>query len=255
MWAAGYFPTHLVAKTKCVPETAEPGAASRLGSDGILLGTTVAISGAGADPGQGYYNSRAAAFLMTVLNVRLGWWLGNPAGLKASASHFRPRLHAGRVVRNHHLPRALSSTSRCRYIIVCDAEQDQDLAFGGISTAIRMCRTDFGAEIRIDLSQIERKPDNKPENFSGCHYAIGAIGYAEGTTGTLVYLKSSLTGDEPADVLGYHNQVPLFPHESTADQWSDESQFESYRALGYHIANEALAPIGKAASRHDFFGP
>jgi hypothetical protein len=63
--------------------------------------------------------------------------------------------------------------------------------------------------------------------------------------GTLVYLKSSVTGDEPADVLGYHKQVPRFPHESTADQWFDESQFESYRRLGMHIATNALSG-GKA---------
>jgi hypothetical protein len=46
--------------------------------------------------------------------------------------------------------------------------------------------------------------------------------------------------DEPADVLGYHKKVAQFPRESTADRWFDESQFESYRALGYHIADKAL---------------
>jgi hypothetical protein len=120
-----------------------------------------------------------------------------------------------------------------------------------------MCRTDFGAKIDIDLSQLARKPDNKPENFSGCHYAVGDILYADGTAGKLVYLKSSLTGDEPADVLGYHNQVAQFPHESTADQWFDESQFESYRALGYHIADKAVgdgrAPLSAAKTKQDFF--
>jgi len=31
-----------------------------------------------------------------------------------------------------------------------------------------------------------------------------------------------------------------FPHQSTGDQWFDESQFESYRALGYHIAKSSM---------------
>lgn len=31
-----------------------------------------------------------------------------------------------------------------------------------------------------------------------------------------------------------------FPRQSTGDQWFDESQFESYRALGYHAAHETL---------------
>ena len=42
-------------------------------------------------------------------------------------------------------------------------------------------------------------------------------------------------GDDPAppmDVGNYASSSPTFPHESTADQWFGESQFESYRALG-----------------------
>ena len=44
-----------------------------------------------------------------------------------------------------------------------------------------------------------------------------------------------MTGDEPEDVLSYHTQHPVFPHDSTADQFFDETQFESYRRLGEHI--------------------
>ena len=274
----GYYPTQLVAKTKYEPETgADAATALRFTNDGIMLGTTVAISGAAANPNQGYHTSTAVAFLMSVFDVRLGWWLGNPAGPKASSNG--PIFGLG-----YTLAELFGTTSadsafvnlsdgghfenmglyelvrrKCRYIIACDAEQDEELGFGGLSTVIRMCRTDFGAEINISLSQIARKPDNKPENFSGCHYAVGDITYADGTTGSLVYLKSSLTGnDEPADVLGYHSAVPQFPHESTADQWFDESQFESYRALGYHIADKALgdgrAPLSAAKTKQDFFG-
>jgi hypothetical protein len=58
--------------------------------------------------------------------------------------------------------------------------------------------------------------------------------------GILVYLKASLTGDEPSDVLAYADQYALFPHESTANQFFTESQFESYRALGFHIVREVF---------------
>jgi hypothetical protein len=51
-----------------------------------------------------------------------------------------------------------------------------------------------------------------------------------------VYVKPSLTGDEPADVLHYAVAHPDFPHQTTADQFFSESQFESYRALGLHVA-------------------
>ncbi len=39
-------------------------------------------------------------------------------------------------------------------------------------------------------------------------------------------------------MLNYAAQNPSFPHQSTADQWFDESQFESYRRLGFHVVEE-----------------
>lgn len=50
---------------------------------GISLGTAVTISGAAATPNMGYHSSLAVTFLMALFNVRLGWWLGNPAEVTA----------------------------------------------------------------------------------------------------------------------------------------------------------------------------
>jgi hypothetical protein len=58
--------------------------------------------------------------------------------------------------------------------------------------------------------------------------------------GKLVYIKTSLTGEEPDDVLEYAARFAEFPHQSTGDQWFDESQFESYRKLGYHIGMQTF---------------
>jgi hypothetical protein len=55
--------------------------------------------------------------------------------------------------------------------------------------------------------------------------------------GTLIYIKPSLNGDEPADVGHYASTDPSFPHQPTADQFFDETQFESYRRLGIHIVD------------------
>jgi hypothetical protein len=63
----------------------------------------------------------------------------------------------------------------------------------------------------------------------------------EGEPGVFVYLKSSLTGDESPDVLNYQTEHSTFPHESTADQWFTESQFESYRRLGQHVVEMLFA--------------
>ncbi len=61
--------------------------------------------------------------------------------------------------------------------------------------------------------------------------------------GTLLYVKPALTGTEPADVLNYAARETGFPHQSTADQWFDETRFESYRKLGQHIAHAVFAPV------------
>ena len=43
------------------------------------------------------------------------------------------------------------------------------------------------------------------------------------------------------DVCHYANTHTSFPHESTADQWFDETQFESYRQLGLKTGRSIFA--------------
>lgn len=132
---------------------------------------------------------------------------------------------------------------RCRYIIVGDAEQDPEHAFEGLAFLIRSARVELGARIDIDLSDL--RLDDKGETRR--HFAVGRITYAGESEpgGTLLYLKSSITGSESVDVAGYRSGHPKFPHETTADQFFDEAQFESYRSLGYTIASEALECLGE----------
>ena len=49
--------------------------------------------------------------------------------------------------------------------------------------------------------------------------------------------------DVPADVLGYKDRYPAFPHQTTADQFFDEEQFEAYRELGYRIGRQAFEAV------------
>ena len=64
-----------------------------------------------------------------------------------------------------------------------------------------------------------------------------------------MYLKSSLTGDEPGDVLNYKKEDAPFPHDTTLNQWFTESQFESYRRLGHHAAMATFQP-GRSSRLH-----
>jgi hypothetical protein len=133
---------------------------------------------------------------------------------------------------------------RCRFIVASDAEEDHAFGFGGLGNAIEKCRSDFGIDIDIDVEPIRRRSE---VGHSQWHCAVGRIYYSrvdrEGRDGILVYIKSSLTGDEPTDALRYAAANPEFPHQSTGDQWFDESQFESYRVLGYHIAQNVFGPV------------
>jgi hypothetical protein len=225
---------------------------------GIGLGTAVAISGAAASPNMGYHSSPAATFLMTMFNARLGWWMGNPRdkhnwlrssprrgllyflnelfGMTNDRTHF-VNLSDGGHFENLGIYELVRR--RCRYIVACDAEQDDAFSFSGLGNAIRKCRTDLGTEISVRATRIR---PTTGDGHSSLHCVVGGISYPNGESGTLLYLKASITGDEPADVLEYKSRQPSFPHHSTmADQFFDESQFESYRKLGAHVAEAAFA--------------
>ncbi len=130
---------------------------------------------------------------------------------------------------------------RCKVIIACDAEQDASVSFGSFTEALRHAYVDMGIDVDIDLTMIRPDPAT---GMSRSHCAVGRIRYPDrlDQESYLVYLKNSLTGDEPEPVLNYKTSAPAFPHESTADQFFDDAQFESYRALGVHLAEHTFGP-------------
>src|SRR5262249_39415934 len=80
--------------------------------------------------------------------------------------------------------------------------------------------------------------------YSWRHAALARVQYADAPDRPtwLVYVKATMTGDEPLDVLQYHHENPAFPHQTTGDQFFDEPQGESYRKLGEHVALTLFAP-------------
>lgn len=142
---------------------------------------------------------------------------------------------------------------RLKHVLLVDAEADPRFQYDGLANLVRMARIDFGATITfLDEAEIAKAvaPTHRalfakphplaPEGWSRAHAALARVDYADGSRGCLLYLKASLTGDEPQDVLTYHGQHEDFPHETTADQFFDQAQWESYRALGEHIAEKAF---------------
>jgi hypothetical protein len=53
----------------------------------------------------------------------------------------------------------------------------------------------------------------------------------------LIYIKAGITGEEPPDIHQYSLTHKDFPHETTANQFFNEAQFESYRHLGSFIVD------------------
>ena len=132
---------------------------------------------------------------------------------------------------------------RCHYILVSDAGCDEKMEFQDLGNAIRKIRIDLGIDIDITVEPLRLSDQHR----SGVHYAVGAIRYSrvdpDAPDGILIYLRPSLSGDEPVDVLEYAAHHDQFPHEPTSDQFFDESQFESYRRLGEHVAEEVFARV------------
>lgn len=287
----GYVPTNRYASPpikRAIPTpTAIYAAPSRKPTPGgINMATAAALSGAAFSPNWGYHTNPATAFLMTTFNARLGWWLRNPRRSKIAGwgdpetakyderERPSPRFAAFQLIQE--LFGAVNDTRefvyltdgghfdnmglyelvrrRCRYIVVCDAEEDADYHFGGIATAIRLCRVDFGVDIELDLAPLRPQMDAQlGYAVSKQHFVLGKIRYPEQASkkdGVVLYIKSSLTGEkpvygritglpaEPGDIVNHKLCHGAFPHDTTVNQWFDEQTFESYRHLGLHILDE-----------------
>jgi hypothetical protein len=239
---------------------------------GITLGTALAISGALANPNQGYNSSTLVAFIMTLFNLRLGWWLGNPSRYGERTWDRPGPIHAALPLFNE----ALGTTNetyayvnlsdgghfdnlglyemvlrRCRHIVVVDAGCDNAYVFEDLGNALRKIRIDLG--IPIDI----RAVSPKKEGACASYYALGTIRYSQrdgpGSDGALLYIKPTLCGLEPADVTHYAASHPDFPHEPNTDQWFSESQMESYRALGFHAVTTICHGTTESQTIAEFF--
>jgi len=233
----------------------------------LTLGTAMAISGAAVSPSMGYNSSPGVAFLMALFNVRLGWWLANPRGDNPYYSAVKPTnalrpffmemfgltseterwvyLTDGGHFENLGLYEMVRR--RCRVIVVSDAGCDPDYSFEDLGNALRKIWIDLG--VRIDLHGLDllkkRFKERPTPAEQAPYWAIGDIRYGEADggeakDGLLLYFKSGLHGTEPMGVLSYAIAHATFPHETTLNQFFSESQFESYRALGYEIAGRAF---------------
>ena len=243
--------------------------ASEYGSDGggrgtgLSLGMALAVSGAAASPAMGIYSTKARAFLLTLANARLGLWFGNPSSAR-TWQRSEPPLGVGPLSREllglttNENPYVYLSDGghyenlgvyemvarRCHLVVVSDAGCDPGYTFDDLANAVRRIRLDLGILIQFPPMEISREGQGR----GNPHAALGVIKYSAvdgpgAPDGILLYLKATLSGDEPVDVINFATADPLFPHDSTGNQFFSEARFESYRALGFHTVL-SMAPDG-----------
>lgn len=221
----------------------------------------MAISGAAAAPNRGVTTVKSLVFIMTLLNIRLGYWLPNPriGGDPSWLERLKLRRGPGpKYVLKEALGRVDERADfvnvsdgghienlgiyellrrRCSVIVAVDGAADPSMSFNSLVKLQLYARLDMGIEIEIDLGPVRKNA----EGLSERRWAWGRIVYGPGEVGHLLYIKASVTGEELEYVRAYRASHPTFPHESTANQFFSETQFEAYRALGYQIGEEALA--------------
>lgn len=171
---------------------------------------------------------------------------------------------------------------RLPLIVVVDAEADPDYRFEGLGNLVRKARTDFGAIVKFvdvekppDLAHLalgplkmlrgvqgtetvrgtaESRADRSSSEYQHqahppfAQAALARIRYGDGATpdSLLVYLKPTIRGDEPVDIFNYRVANPDFPQQTTADQFFDDAQWESYRQLGWLAADRVFGDTGFA---------
>lgn len=238
--------------------------------DETKLARAMTISGAAASSAAGKYTKGWWSFVMTLVNARLGYWMENPRSYRGAsvalsgeggpappaavrehrtrgfwlgyllrevtgAVHDRTRLvhlsDGGHTGDNLGLMPLIQR--RCRTIVVSDAEADAGYGFGSFVHAVRMAQVEENTSIEIDLEPLRPRAarEGHPRRAVAT-VAVGKVRYPDAPEGTIVYFKATVPSGVPVHVAAYETAHPAFPHESTADQFFDDAQFESYRALG-----------------------
>ena len=237
----------------------------------LTLPTAVAISGSvnhqqSGLGGVGLALNPLVSLLKVLLNLRMGYWVPHPRSADQSRRphHFRPGLgealalgrdedddflllEDGGYFDNLGLYELLRR--RLGLILVCDAGAGARLS--DLHRVLRLAELDFGARVAFDgaedyLAVVPSEPTAFPDGtrFAERAHLVGRVDYADGGTGTLVYLKSALVPDMAFAEVGFGGRRAGFPRESTVDQFFDEEQFDAHRRLGCELARRMIEATG-----------
>ncbi len=223
----------------------------------LTLASAMAISAAAVSSNMGSVSIRALTPTLALLNLRLGYWFRNPLieskstnplflfkemfGRLTNADKWLYLTDGGHI---ENLGVYALLKRRCSFILAVDAEADPQMTFAALAKLERYARIDLGCRINLYWQAVAdahvkatAAGYSTTSGTTGPHCAIGEIIYQDGGKGILLYVKSSLSGDENNYVRDYARRHSTFPDETTGDQFFKEEQFEAYRALGFHATH------------------
>jgi len=248
---------------------------SKLGDGQFTLATAVAASGAAASPhagvaGRGITRNPLVSLLLSLTNVRLGYWVRNPRASQTPKTWhkwFPPNLLAPGIRQGlfgsgttenaffieltdggHFDNTGLYELIRRRVRIIVLSQGSQDLGFSmdDLANAMERVRVDFGVHIRF-TSDTYPLGAMRPAELGAVvkrGWAVGTIKYpGTNSQGILLYLQATPIAGMNADTVSYWRRNPDFPNQTTADQFFDEEQLEAYRELGMGIAQTAVQAL------------
>jgi len=142
---------------------------------------------------------------------------------------------------------------RCTTIYCIDGGGDSPPTAPGLAQAIALAETELGVRVEltdpffaepgaglplvpdVPLAKLNATLSKEPVITGTIHYPA-ASGLPEGSrTGTLYLARALLWPEMPYSLLSYAAQHPVFPHDSTSDQWFDDGQFTAYTQLGREL--------------------
>jgi hypothetical protein len=254
-----------------IGEWAAEGARDRRRHD-LSLPAAIAMSGAAISPSMGKMTRRPLTFLMALANIRLGVWLPNPRWLVDFEEDERLRKRYLRP-RPSYLLCELLGLNRvgAKYLYVTDGGHYENLGlvellrrgctevycfdasgvgkgraeFEALGDAIALARSELGVEIEFDSDPEDLAPD-KESHVAKADMATGRISFPDGSEGTLIYVRNTITPKAPWDAQAYHKADPRFPHNPTIDQLYTDQKFEAYRVLGQRAGEEAVKAMFSA---------
>lgn len=243
----------------------------------ITLGTAMAVSGAAVSPTAGRTTNPLKAFILGVLNARLGLWIGNPSrpatveqespsltGLAVLTELFGIRTRFMRWIHlsdgGHFENLGLYELLRrgCARIVVIDASADPLDLRSDLANAIRRARIDLGIIIRNqEPTDFETDDDDGADGKARKHtFRWFTVDYGRNMPlGRILYIRPIIKDENelPIEVRHYMKISPSFPHETTVDQFFTEAQMEAYRSLGDGCGTEASRVIKISEVQRSFF--